>query len=83
MEIKNQENQDLIYYENQLITEKLKYNLYIVFNIMKKNLYLKKLKFFQKIKNISNTKLSKLVKAEIMFLNIQNKLLTFNQKKKK
>ena len=78
MEIKNEENQAILYYENQLIKEQIKYNIYILFNILKKNLYLKKSKFFQKLKNISNYKLSKLVKAEIMFLNIQNKLSIFS-----
>ena len=79
MEIKNQENRDdLLYYENQLITEQIKYNLSIMFNILKKNLYSKKCKFFQKLKDISNYKLTKLVKAEIMFLNIQNKLSIFH-----
>ena len=78
MEIKNQENQDILYYESQLITEKIKNNIYIIFNIIKKNLYLKKLKFFQELKNISNNKLSKLIKAEIIFLNMQNKLSIFN-----
>ena len=78
MEIKNQENQDILYYESQLITEKIKYNINILFSIIKKNLYLKKSKFFQKLKNISNNELSKLIKAEILFLNIQNKLSVFN-----
>ena len=83
MEIKKQENQDLLYYENQLIAEKIKYNIYIIFNIIKKNLYLKKSKFFQKIKSISNSKLSKLIRAEIMFINIQNKLSVFNNIERK
>ena len=83
MEIKSQENQDLLYYENQLITEKIKYNIYILFNIIKKNLYLKKIKFFQNLRNISNFKLSKLIKAEIMFINIQNKLSIFNNIERK
>lgn len=78
MEIKNQEKQDILYYENQLITEKIKYNIYLLFNIIKNNLYLKKSKFFQELKNISNNKLSKLIKAEIIFLNMQNKLSIFN-----
>ena len=78
IEIKKEENQDLIYYENQLITEQIKYNIAILFNTIKKNIYLKKLFFFEKLRNISNNKLSKLVKAEIMFLNIENKLSTFN-----
>ena len=78
MEIKNQEKQDILYYENQLITEKIKYNIYLLFNIIKNNLYFKKSKFFQELKIISNNKLSKLIKAEIIFLNIQNKLSIFN-----
>ena len=78
MEIKNQEKQDILYYENQLITEKIKYNIYLIFNIIKNNLYFKKSKFFQELKNKSNNKLSKLIKAEIIFLNIQNKLSIFN-----
>ena len=78
IEIKKEENQDLIYYENQLITEQIKYNIAILFNTIKKNIYLKKLFFFEKLRNISNNKLSKLVKAEIMFLNIENKLSIFN-----
>ena len=78
IEIKKEENQDLIYYENQLITEQIKYNIAILFNTIKKNIYLKKLFFFEKLRNISNNKLSKLVKAEIMFLNIENKLSAFN-----
>jgi hypothetical protein len=78
MEIKNQEEQDILYYENQLITEKIKYNIYLLFNIIKNNLYFKKSKFFQELKNISNNKLSKLIKAEIIFLNMQNKLSIFN-----
>ena len=78
IEIKKEENQDLIYYENQLRTEQIKYNIAILFNTIKKNIYLKKLFFFEKLRNISNNKLSKLVKAEIMFLNIENKLSTFN-----
>ena len=78
IEIKKEENQILKYYENQLITEQIKYNISILFTTIKKNIYLKKLKFFEKLKNISNNKLSKIVKAEIMFLNIQNKLSIFN-----
>ena len=78
IEIKKEENQDLLYYENQLITEQIKYNIAILFNTIKKNIYLKKLFFFEKLRNISNNKLSKLVKAEIMFLNIENKLSIFN-----
>ena len=78
MEIKNQEKQDILYYENQLITEKIKYNIYLLFNIIKNNLNFKKSKFFQELKNISNNKFSKLIKAEIIFLNMQNKLSIFN-----
>ena len=78
MEIKNQEKQDILYYENQLITEKIKYNIYLLFNIIKNNLYFTKIKFFQELKNISNNKFSKLIKAEIIFLNMQNKLSIFN-----
>lgn len=78
IEIKKEENQILKYYENQLITEQIKYNISILFTTIKKNIYLKKLKFFEKLSNISNNKLSKIVKAEIMFLNIQNKLSIFN-----
>ena len=78
MEIKNQEKQDILYYENQLITEKIKYNIYLLFNIIKNNLYFTKSKFFQELKNISNNKFSKLIKAEIIFLNMQNKLSIFN-----
>jgi len=83
MEIKNQEKQDILYYENQLITEKIKYNIYLLFNIIKNNLNFKKSKFFQELKNISNNKLSKLIKAEIIFLNMQNKLSIFNHIEKK
>ena len=78
IEIKKEENQILKYYENQLITEQIKYNISILFTTIKKNIYIKKLKFFEKLRNISNNKLSKIVKAEIMFLNIQNKLSIFN-----
>ena len=78
MEIKNQEKQDILYYENQLITEKIKYNIYLLFNIIKNNLYFTKSKFFQELKNISNNKFSKLIKAEIIFLNMQSKLSIFN-----
>jgi len=78
IEIKKEENLILKYYENQLITEQIKYNISILFTTIKKNIYLKKLKFFEKLRNISNNKLSKIVKAEIMFLNIQNKLSIFN-----
>ena len=78
IEIKKEENLILKYYENQLITEQIKYNISIIFTTIKKNIYLKKLKFFEKLRNISNNKLSKIVKAEIMFLNIQNKLSIFN-----
>ena len=78
IEIKKEENQILKYYENQLITEQIKYNISILFTTIKKNIYLKKLKFFEKLRNISNNKLSKIVKAEIIFLNIQNKLSIFN-----
>ena len=77
IEIKKEENQNLIYYENQLITEQIKYNISILFTTLKKNIYLKKLKFFEELRNISNNKLSKIVKAEIIFLNIQNKLSIF------
>ena len=83
MEIKNQEKQDILYYENQLITEKIKYNIYLLFNIIKNNLYFTKSKFFQELKNISNNKLSKLIKAEIIFLNMQNKLSIFNHIERK
>jgi len=79
IEIKKEENLILKYYENQLITEQIKYNISILFTTIKKNIYLKKLKFFEKLRNISNNKLSKIVKAEIMFLNIQNKLSIFNK----
>ena len=78
IEIKKEENQDLLYYENQLITEQIKYNISILFTTLKKNIYLKKLKFFEELRNISNNKLSKIVKAELIFLNIQNKLSIFN-----
>ena len=78
IEIKKEENQNLIYYENQLITEQIKYNISILFTTIKKNIYLKKLKFFEELRNISNNKLSKIVKAELIFLNIQNKLSIFN-----
>ena len=78
IEIKKEENQNLIYYENQLITEQIKYNISILFTTIKKNIYLKKLKFFEALRNISNNKLSKIVKAELIFLNIQNKLSIFN-----
>jgi hypothetical protein len=77
IEIKSEENQDILYYENLLIKQNIKYNLSLIFNNIKKNIYLKKTKFFQELKRRANYKLSKLINAEIMFLNIENKLSIF------
>ena len=46
MEIQNQENQDILYYQDLLITENIKHNIYIIFNIIKKNILYHKIKFF-------------------------------------
>ena len=78
MEIQKQENQDILYYENLLITENIKHNLYKIFNIISKKLCEYKIKFFYEFKFRADYKYSKLVEAEIVFMNIKNKLKIFN-----
>ena len=63
IEIKSEENQDILYYENLLIKQNIKYNLSLIFNNIKKNIYLKKTKFFQELKRRANYKLSKLINS--------------------
>ena len=78
MEIQNEENQDILYYENLLITENIKHNLYTIFNIIKKNISAYKIKFFYELKYRADYKYSKLVEAEMIFMSMKNKLKIFN-----
>ena len=78
MEIQNQENQDIIYYNNLLITESIKHNLYIIFKIIKKNIIYNKMKFFYQLKYRADYKYYKLVQAEMIFMTMRNKLRIFN-----
>ena len=78
MEIQNQENQDILYYQNLLITENIKHNLTIIFNAIKKNILYNKIKFFYELKNRADYKYSKLVKAEMIFMSMKNKLNVFS-----
>ena len=78
MEIQNQENQDILFYQNLFITENIKHNLYIIFNVIKKNIYYKKIKFFYEFKNRAEYKFAKLIEAEMIFMTMKNKLNVFN-----
>ena len=78
MEIQRQDNQELLYYQNLHITENIKHNLFQIFNFINKRIYLNKIKFFYELKYRADYKYSKLVEAEMIFMNIQNKLNTFN-----
>ena len=78
MEIKNQESENILYYENMLITENIKHNLYIILNVIKKNIIYKKMKFFYELKYRADYKYFKLVQAEILFMSMQNKLKIFS-----
>ena len=77
MEIENQENQALLYYENLHINENLKHNINIIFSRIKKIISFYKIKFFYELKNRADFKYSKLVEAEVIFMNIQSKLNIF------
>ena len=76
-EYQNNESQSQIY--NQLtIKERLNYNIQNLFRIIKKHFFENKMKFFYELKYKSDYKYSKLIEAEIMFLEMQNKLNIFN-----
>ena len=78
MEIQNQESEDIIYYEKLLILENIKKNISSVFNIINKRVNFYKVIFFYELKTRAYNKYSKLVCAEILFINIKTKLNIFN-----
>lgn len=78
MEIESQENEKINFYQNILVKENINYHLSMVFNILKNLLKSYKLKFLYELKQKSNNKYAKLVKAEIIFMNIQQNLQIFN-----
>ena len=73
------------YYNYLYLKEKLFYNLNNIFNIMNKKLKNKRMKLFYELKQKSNIKYSKIVKAEILYMLIETnfKLLSHMFHKKR
>jgi len=78
MEIQNQDNQEMIFYENLYLKENIKNNLYRMILIFENRLFLNKTKFFYELKYRADYKYEKLVRAEIILMSMQNKLNVFN-----
>ena len=77
MEIENEEDPKTKYYKEIKIKENIENSLYSIYNILKQKILFSKLSFFFKLKQISNMKYSKLVKAEILFMSIERSFSIF------
>ena len=77
-EINNQDDlRKLEFYETQLIKEKINYSLLKIFENINKPINSYKISFFNKLKYILNQKYSKLVTAEILYMDIKTKIVHF------
>ena len=74
-EIDNQDDlKKLEFFEAQLIQEKVKYSLLKIFKNINNHINSYKFSFFYKLKYILNQKYSKLVTAEILYMDIKTKM---------
>ena len=74
-EIDNNDNQTkLEFFRIQLIKEKINYSLFNLIRFINNRINKHKLNFIYKLKYIQNQKYEKLIKAEILYLNIKTKL---------
>ena len=73
-EIENNNENKLEYFQMQLIQEKINYSLLSLFSIIYNRINSYKIFFIYKLKNILNQKYSKLVKAEIIYMNFKTKI---------
>ena len=74
-EIDNNDNQTkLEFFRIQLIKEKINYSLFNLIRFINNRINKHKLNFIYKLKYIQNQKYEKLIKAEILYMNIKTKL---------
>ena len=74
-EIDNNDNQiKLEFFQIQLIKEKINYSLFNLIKFINNRINKHKLNFIYKLKYIQNQKYEKLIKAEILYMNIKTKL---------
>lgn len=77
-EIDNNDNKKrLEFFQIQLIKEKLNYSLFNLMKVINDRINKHKLNFLYKLKYIQNQKYEKLIKAEILYMNIKTKLEHF------
>ena len=67
-------NQKLEFFQIQLIQEKIKYSLLNIVTIIKNRMNKHKIFFIYRLKYILNKKYSKLIQAEILYMNIKTKI---------
>ena len=70
-----EDSKKLDYFQIQLIKEKINYSLLNIGAIINSHINSYKLSFISKLKYIISQKYSKLIKAELLYTNIKNKLL--------
>jgi len=68
------QNQNNTFYDSLLSKEFLKYHISTLFSIIKSKIIVIKYKIFSMIKEVSNIKLSNLINAEILYIEISSKL---------
>jgi flagellar biosynthesis chaperone FliJ len=73
----NDEERKLQFFEIQLIQEKINFSLYRIVDVLNKHIYSYKIAFIYKLKCILNKKYSKLVIAELLYLDIKSKINSF------
>ena len=77
-EIDNNDNQKkLEFFQIQLIKEKINYSLSNLIKFINNRIYRNKINFIYELKYIQNQKYEKLIKAEILYMNIKTKLEHF------
>ena len=69
-----EDNSKQNFYSENLVKTKINYELNNLFNVLQNNIKNKKMKFYVELENKSNKQYSKLVRAEILYLNINTKL---------
>lgn len=67
----------LEFFQTQLIQEKINYNIVNLFKIINNRINSYKISFFYKLKYILNQKYSKLVTAEILYMDMKTKWIIF------
>ena len=73
----NDEERKLQFFEIQLLQEKINFSLFRIVDVLNKHIFSYKIAFIYKLKYILNKKYSKLVTAEIIYLDIKSKINSF------